>query len=97
MDSFENVCEKPVLPTASMTVAPLPGQSPAANPQKQIGREVAHELNNIFTILRGYADRMLMKHGQNPELRPDLIRLAENARRAELVVRNAPRLPAPPE
>ena len=77
-------------------VAALPGEAPVPNPQKQIGREVAHELNNIFTILRGYAERMLMKHGQNPELRPDLIRLAENAKRAELVVRNAPRLPSPP-
>lgn len=57
--------------------------------ERQISREIAHELNNILTIVRGYADRMLMKHGQNPELRSELQLISDNARRAELVVRQA--------
>ncbi len=61
----------------------------SSNPdgQKQVGREVAHELNNIFTIIRGYAERMLLKHGENPALRPELLLIAENVKRAESVVR----------
>ena len=57
--------------------------------QKQVGREVAHELNNIFTIIRGYADRMLIKHGENPALRPELLLIAENIKRAESLVRHS--------
>ncbi len=57
--------------------------------QKQVGRDVAHELNNIFTIIRGYADRMLIKHGENPALRPELLLIAENVKRAESLVRHS--------
>lgn len=63
--------------------------------QKKIGREVAHELNNILTIIRGYADRILMKHGEDLALRPDLQLIADNAKRAEVVIRRAT-LPRPP-
>ena len=64
--------------------APL---SPEA--QKQIGRDVAHELNNVLTIIMGYADRLVIKHGDNPALRPELKLISENARRAQSVVRAA--------
>ncbi|MEI8289443.1 MAG: hypothetical protein WCH99_08205 [Verrucomicrobiota bacterium] len=62
---------------------------PDAESQKQIGREVAHDLNNILTIIRGYADRMLLKHGENPALRAELRMIAENTTRAISVVRQA--------
>ena len=55
----------------------------------QIGGDVAHELNNIITIIRGYTERMLMKHGEDPTLRPDLQLVCDNARRAERTVRLA--------
>jgi len=55
----------------------------------QIGGDVAHELNNIITIIRGYTERIISKHGENAALRPDLQLLADNARRAERVVREA--------
>ena len=58
-------------------------------PREQIGGDVAHELNNIITIIRGYAERMLVKHGENPALKPDLQLITDNARRAEKVVRAA--------
>jgi signal transduction histidine kinase len=65
---------------------------PQTDAQKQIGREVAHELNNILTIISGYADRMMMKYGENTAMRPELQLISENARRAANVVRQSPRL-----
>ena len=71
------------------TLAGLHPETSQPDVQKQVGREVAHELNNIFTIIRGYAERMLLKHGENPALRPDLFLIAENVKRAESLVRHA--------
>jgi hypothetical protein len=64
---------------------------PAVAPEqsRQISREVAHELNNVLTIVRGYADRLIFKHGDNPALRPELQLISDNARRAERVIRAA--------
>ena len=61
------------------------------NGQRLIGRDVAHELNNILTIIRGYADRMMLKHGHLPALRPELQLIADNAKRAESVIRDSAR------
>ena len=76
-----------------MTPGGEAGGENAAQPEPmargQIGGDVAHELNNIITIIRGYAERMIIKHGDNAALRPDLQLLADNARRAEKVVRAA--------
>lgn len=81
----------PKLSSAVFTTPPA-----ATEPARQISREVAHELNNVLTIVRGYADRLLMKHGDNPALRPELQLIADNARRAERVIRAASQ-PKPPE
>ena len=89
MSSLENIYLKmsPALePTA---LAALHPETPNPDAQKQVGREVAHELNNIFTIVRGYAERMLIKHGENPALRPELLLIAENVKRAEALVRHS--------
>ena len=77
----------PTLEPAAL--ATLHQDAPQPEPQKQIGREVAHELNNILTIIRGYTDRIIIKHGQDPALRPDLQLISDNARRAEQVIRRA--------
>lgn len=92
MSSLENIYQKmsPTVNVANQAI--LTSQSSSADAQKQIGREVAHELNNILTIISGYADRMMMKHGENTALRPELQLIAENARRAASVVRQSPRL-----
>ena len=73
----------------SARIGHLPHEQPLNDNQRQISREVAHELNNVFTIIRGYADRLLLKHGANAALRPELQLIADNARRAEKVVRAA--------
>lgn len=59
------------------------------DPARHIGPEVAHDLNNILAIVQGYADRLLLRHGANPALMPDLKLISEAARRAATVIRNA--------
>jgi signal transduction histidine kinase len=75
---------------------PLPDSSPLAccpvdptESHRLIGREVAHELNNILTIIQGYSERAMMKNGDNPTLHRDLQVILDNAKRATLVVRRA--------
>ncbi len=88
MSSLENIYSK-MEPALEPAPARPAHESGWAQPSPQISREVAHDLNNILTIIQGYAERMIMKHGENPALRPDLQIISENARRAALVVRHA--------
>ena len=81
-------------------MAPAPGSGGAGHaheakydPARHISPVVAHELSNILTIIQGYADRLLLKHGDNPGLDTHLRLISEAARRASILVRTA----APPE
>jgi signal transduction histidine kinase len=96
MSSLENIYLKMSSPLEPAALGQMTQHQPQLNGQRQIGREVAHELNNILTIIRGYADRMLLKHGENDSLRPELKLIAESAKRAECVIRNSPRSHASP-
>jgi len=58
----------------------------------QMPRPVVHELNNILGIIQGYADRLLLKHGEDPALQAQLRMIFESARRAAALIREA----APP-
>jgi len=89
ISSLESIYQKMTPSLESSALANLHHEPALPENQKQIGRDVAHELNNILTIIRGYADRMVLKHGDNPALRPDLQLISSNARRAENVVRQA--------
>ena len=71
------------------TLAQLHSEPAPPEASDQIGREVAHELNNILTIIQGYADRVLVKHGANAAWRQELQLISDNAHRAVLVVRKA--------
>ena len=84
ISSLENIYQK-------MTPAGEPGASPKASPvaREHIGGDVAHDLNNILTIIRGYAERVILKNGDNEAIRPDMKVIFDNARRAENVVRQA--------
>ena len=59
------------------------------DPSRHVAPVVAHELNNILTIVQGYADRLLLRHGEDPALLPHLRLISEAARRAAVVVREA--------
>jgi nitrogen-specific signal transduction histidine kinase len=59
------------------------------DPARHVAPVVAHELNNILTIVQGYADRLLLRHGEDPALLPHLRLISDAARRAANVVREA--------
>ena len=63
------------------------------DPARHISPIVAHELNNILTIILGYTDRLILKHRENPAMEPHLKLISEAARRATTLVRSA----VPPE
>ena len=62
---------------------------PGFDPTRHMAPAVAHELNNILTIVQGYADRLLLHHGGDPALMPHLKQISEAARRAAGVIRKA--------
>ena len=64
---------------------------PAHRPDsaRHISPVVAHELNNILTIVQGYADRLLLKHHEDAALQPHLKLISEAAKRATTIVREA--------
>ncbi|MDD5141265.1 MAG: hypothetical protein PHY43_13520 [Verrucomicrobiales bacterium] len=63
--------------------------APKYDPSRHVAPVVAHELNNILTIVQGYADRLLIRHGEDPALLPHLRLISEAAKRAATVVRDA--------
>lgn len=95
MSSFDNIYQKMVPTLEPAGLAQLHHDSPDGQ-ECQIGREVAHELNNILTIVQGYAERVVLKHGENPELRRDLKLISDNAARAVQVIRQARRTSSSP-
>ena len=89
MSSLDNIYMKMAPSLEPADLANLHHEPPPTDAQKLIGREVAHELNNILTILRGYADRVMRKCGDNPAMLQDLKVISDNVKRAEAVVRQA--------
>lgn len=63
--------------------------NPNFDPARHMAPTVAHELNNILTVIQGYADRLLLHHGGDSALMPHLKQISEAARRAAGVVRKA--------
>jgi nitrogen-specific signal transduction histidine kinase len=59
------------------------------DPARHIAPGVAHELNNILTVIQGYADRLLLKHIDDPALQPHLKLISQASQRAATVVRDA--------
>ena len=60
-----------------------------SDPARHISPVVAHELNNLLTIIQGYADRLMMKNGENPALTSQLKLISEAAKRASTLVHTA--------
>lgn len=61
------------------------------DPARHISPAVAHELNNILTVVQGFSDCLLLQHGEDAELQPQLKRISEASRRATAIVREAVR------
>jgi hypothetical protein len=62
---------------------------PKYDPSRHVAPIVAHELNNILTIVQGYAERLLLRHSDDPALAPHLKLISEASKRAATVVREA--------
>jgi signal transduction histidine kinase len=56
---------------------------------RYVSPAVAHELNNVLTIIQGFADRLLLQHRENPDLQPHVKMISQAARRAATIVREA--------
>src|ERR1700679_2564701 len=63
--------------------------TPPFDPARHISPVVAHELNNIITIIMGYGERLLLKHGTDPASEAHLKLIVEASRRAATIVRDA--------
>ncbi len=59
---------------------------------RHISLTLAHELNNILTVVQGHADRLFAKHREDAALAPSLKSISDAAHRAAELVRNAPKL-----
>jgi hypothetical protein len=92
MSSLENIYKK-MAEAAAVSDAPQETTPPSP---PHVSPAVAHELNNIIAIIRGYADRLLFKHGDNPAIEPQLKLISEAAKRAAIIIHDAlPRNPGP--
>jgi C4-dicarboxylate-specific signal transduction histidine kinase len=94
MSSLENIYKK--MAEAAAGAEPPQEAAQKLDSAPHVSPGVAHELNNIIAIIRGYADRLLFKHGENPALEPQLKLISEAAKRAAIIIHDAlPRNPAP--
>jgi hypothetical protein len=89
MSAYESIYKKMLSP-----LEPGGNENPDAtkvkyDPARHVAPIVAHELNNILTIVQGYAERLLLRHGQDAELMPHLRVISEASKRAAAVVRAA--------
>jgi signal transduction histidine kinase len=87
MSSLENIYKK--MAAAAAGADALHETTRKFDSTQHISPVVAHELNNIIAIIRGYADRLLFKHGENPALEPHLKLISEAAKRAATIVHDA--------
>ncbi len=87
MSSMENIY-KNMAESAANAGSPRE-LAPKFDSAQHIPPAVAHELNNIIAIIRGYADRLLFKHSQDPALEPHLKLISEAAKRAGIIVHDA--------
>jgi signal transduction histidine kinase len=94
MSSLENIYKK--MAEAAAGADALHETTQKFDSIKHVSPAVAHELNNIIAIIRGYADRLLFKHGENPALEPHLKLISEAAKRAAIIIHDAlPPNPSP--
>jgi hypothetical protein len=89
MSSFESIQKNSGAPLESGTTHLWRKPDFKFDPARHIAPVVAHELNNILTIVQGYADRLLLHHAEDAALKPQLKLISEASKRAAIVVRQA--------
>jgi signal transduction histidine kinase len=70
---------------------PNGGENHKSDSNRHISSTLAHELNNLLTVVQGHADRLFVKHQADAVLAPNLKKISEAAHRAAELVRNAPK------
>ncbi|HEY1662680.1 MAG TPA: histidine kinase dimerization/phospho-acceptor domain-containing protein [Verrucomicrobiae bacterium] len=85
--SFESIYKK-LASSLEQGAAGQPHEQ-RADPARHISPIVAHELNNIITIIMGYSERLVLKNAGNPEQEAHLKLIVEASRRAATIVRDA--------
>ena len=89
MSSYDSLYKKLASSLEQCGAGPMHDPIRNFDSARQISPTVAHELNNILTIIQGYSDRLLQKHGENPALEPHLKLISDAAHRASLIVRES--------
>src|SRR5258706_2580130 len=89
MSPYESIYKKMASSLEKGDEGSLRETAPKYDPARHVAPVVAHELNNILTIVQGYADRLLLRHGEDPALLPHLRLISDAARRAALLVRES--------
>jgi signal transduction histidine kinase len=89
MSSYESIYKKMAASLEESGVKTLSDPAQRFDPARHVAPLVAHELNNILTIVQGYADRLVLRHGEDPSLAPHLRLISKAAKRAAVVVREA--------
>jgi len=88
MPAFDSIYKKMAAALEQSGAGNAP-PSQKSDPARQVTPALAHELNNILSIIQGYADRVLLKHGEDLTLVPHLKVISEAAKRAATIVREA--------
>jgi signal transduction histidine kinase len=90
MSSYESIYKK-MASSLEQGAGATPVHEPPQkyDPARHMAPVIAHELNNILTIVQGYADRLLLRHGEDRGLQTHLRLISEASRRAAAIVRDA--------
>jgi signal transduction histidine kinase len=89
MSSYESIYKKMASSLERNSDGSLRETPSKFDPARHVAPIVAHELNNILTIVQGYAERLLLRHHDDPALAPHLRLISEASKRAAAVVRDA--------
>jgi hypothetical protein len=89
MSSYEPIYKKMAPVLGRNSDGSLRKTTAKYDPTRHVAPAVAHELNNILTIVQGYTDRLLLRHSNDPALVPHLRLISEASQRAAAVVREA--------
>jgi signal transduction histidine kinase len=84
MSSLENIYK--IMAESSAGGGALHETAQKFDSARHVSPVVAHELNNLITIIQSSIDRLRSKHGENPALEPQFKLISEAARRAATII-----------
>ena len=89
MSSFDSIYKKMASSLERGGAGNINGSDKKYDPARQISPLIAHELNNILTIMQGYSEHLLIRHGEDSAMQQHLKLISEASRRAANIVRKA--------